>query len=361
MVIAAVTPRELHPGTSAVLEGALLNDDGETREPLHVGPVVLERLEYLRLVARGEVGLGLHKQAACLLIDGTGAGVLMQSHAEKPLEAGRGFVSHAGPVIGDSLTVVGIGQIGLGGDGLIEEGNGFIMTALHLGDGRQTVERPCIAGLKGYRFAEELFGGVGILFVPEVEVPQYDPVGGIGGIKAKDFDEVIGRAFHVTGFHAAHRQITAGAVQRRLKLQRAVQQFDGAAEFAAGSALSGLLCQSGSFGLGSVGFLRKGNDDLIALDGDPKGLGKKSELLKHHWREHHRVGSPGGGGLPVKLVKVGNLEADTSHGGEIGSQELRDKEACQGKCVRATAPLAPAQAAKLRWQRPSGPALSAGT
>ena len=189
------------------------------------------------------------------------------------------------------------------------------MLAVALDDGCEAVKGPCIVWLEGDGFAEKGFSGLRVLSVAEVEVAEDDPVGGIGGVEAEEFDEVIGGGVDVAGFHAAHREVAPGIVEGGLEVQGAIQQINGAGEVAFGGVVSGLLGESSRFCLRGGGFFREGNEDIVAFDGDAEGLGEKRKLLKDEGCDGRGVGGAVRGWLPVKLEEVGDLEAKGAHEG----------------------------------------------
>ncbi len=149
------------------------------------------------------------------------------------------------------------------------------MLAVALDDGGEAIEGPCIVWLEGDGFAEEGFSGLRVLSVAEVEVAEDDPVGGVGGVEAEEFDEVIGGGVDVAGFHAAHSEVAPGIVEGGLEVQGAVQQIDGAGEIAFCGVAAGLLGEASGLCLRGGGFFREGDQHIVAFDGDGEWLGEK--------------------------------------------------------------------------------------
>jgi hypothetical protein len=131
--------------------------------------------------------------------------------------------------------VIRVGKGGLRSDGLFEQGDGFVVPAIHLGDCREAVECPGIRRINRDCPLKKLRGGHFVLPVPEVEIAEDHPVGCVGRIEPQNLDEVIGGLFCVASLHQAHRKIPSCCKKRWLKLERPFQQFDGVLEIPGGS------------------------------------------------------------------------------------------------------------------------------
>jgi hypothetical protein len=190
------------------------------------------------------------------------AGVLNFTHGKETFQNTGGRLGLFRRFEDEGLAEVRIGQIGMGGDGLVKEGQRLLAATGLLGEGGEAVQRPGVVGIEFEGLADELLSRSGSFFATGVEVAEHDPVPRVGGIETQHFDEVVRRVFHVAGLGVDHGQVATRPVKGRLELEDPLVDVDGLAVVALAGAFAGLLGQTGCLGTGACGF--SGNSTMTS-------------------------------------------------------------------------------------------------
>jgi len=187
------------------------------------------------------------------------------AHGEKLLQR-RG--SGLGPLRGvedEGLAEIGIGQIGMGGDGLIEECQRFLAASRLLGEGGKAVQRPRVVRIQFEGLADELLRRLRIVLATGVEVAEHHPVPRVGRIEPQHLDEVVRGVVHVPGLGVDHGQIATCPVEGGLELEDTLVDVDGLAIVALAGSLASLFGQPCRLRPGAGCFLGELDQNLLTL------------------------------------------------------------------------------------------------